>query len=263
MGLVIASVYSIYINSKKNANTSVEVVDLQQNIRVALEAMTADIRMAGFLIPDDDDAVISVPGALTDTDILGLNLATSTGVFARVTGGAGTFAVATDIGVSTGMAEKFRTDQGVRIITPAFPNTATDVTADDVTGVDTGTSVINLTPTAPITVDNRDVMMQINDQDDDAFPVVVRYRLINDPDGEAGMKLLQRSVNSTDDDSYETIATNINSVDLAPLPVAYSELSDITAIGVTISGTTGKTATSETKTRELQTVVKIENNFGG
>ncbi len=218
MGLVITSVYSTFLSTKRNSKASVEIVDLQQNIRVALETMTADIRMAGFLIPDDDNAVNLIPASLSDPInpnnpddpyILSLNLATSTGVYARVVGDFGSVSVKTDIKVAEGMAEKFRTDQGVRIISPTKPDPATDVVAADVESLDTDTDIIKLDSLSVITINNRDIMMRINGQDYIAFPVIVRYRL--------NSEVLQRSVNSTTE--YETIATNISSVNLSAIPL--------------------------------------------
>lgn len=259
MGLVMTSVYSTFLNSNRNAKSSVEIVDLQQNIRVALETMTADIRMAGFLIPNDDNAVNSLPASLSDTNVLSLNLATSTGVYSRVVDDFGTFTSQTDIEVATGMAEKFRTDQGVRIISPIDPDTAFDLVADDVTDLDTAADVIELTPSLAITVNNRDIMMQINEQDDDAFPVIVRYRL--------NAEVLQRSVNSTT--NYETIATNITSVNLSAIPPG-APPEEIKAIRIIVSGKTTINVSSNPsvspngdKNRSLQTVAKIENYFEG
>lgn len=259
LGLVMTPVYSTFLNSKQNAKSSVEIVDLQQNIRVALETMTADIRMAGFLIPDDDNAVNSMPASLSDTNVLSLNLATSTGVYAKVVDDFGTFTSQTDIEVTKGMAEKFRTDQGVRIISPVFPDTATDVDADDVTDLDTGSDVIELTPSLAITINNRDIMMQINEQDDDAFPSIVRYRL--------NSEVLQRSVNSTTD--YETIATNITSIKLSAIPSGAST-EEIKAIRIIVNGKITINVSSNPsaspngdKNRTFQTVAKIENYFEG
>lgn len=260
MGLVMAPVYSTYLNTKRNSKTSVEVVDLQQNIRAALETMTADIRMAGFLIPDDDNPVNSIPASLSDTNVLSLNLATSTGVYTRVVGDFGTFSSQTDIDVADKVAEKFREDQGVRIISPTNTNTENDVPddgvivpADDVTDLDA--NAIRLTPSSPITINNRDIMMQMNGQDDDAFPVIVRYRL--------NSEVLERSVNSTTD--YETIATNITSIDLSAIPPG-APLEEIRAIKIIVSGkiTTQVSSNADSdKNRVIQTVVKIENYFEG
>jgi prepilin-type N-terminal cleavage/methylation domain-containing protein len=253
MGLVMAPVYSTYLNTKRNSKTSVEVVDLQQNIRAALETMTADIRMAGFLIPDDDNPVNSIPASLSDTNVLSLNLATSTGVYTRVVGDFGTFSSQTDIDVADKVAEKFRKDQGVRIISPTNPNTENDVPADDVTDLDA--NAIRLTPSSPITINNRDIMMQMNEQDDDAFPVIVRYRL--------NSEVLERSVNSTTD--YETIATNITSIDLSAIPPG-APLEEIRAIRIIVSGKITTQVSSNAygdKDRAIQTVVKIENYFEG
>jgi len=49
LGLVMASVYSLYGTSQKAASMEDEVVDMQQNLRIAMDSMTRDIRHAGFL----------------------------------------------------------------------------------------------------------------------------------------------------------------------------------------------------------------------
>lgn len=51
MGLVITSVYSLFLNSQRSSITSEEVVDVQQNLRIAYDMMARDIRMAGFAHP--------------------------------------------------------------------------------------------------------------------------------------------------------------------------------------------------------------------
>lgn len=48
MGLVMTSVFSLYLSQQRTANTSDEVIDVQQNLRIAYDMMSRDIRMAGF-----------------------------------------------------------------------------------------------------------------------------------------------------------------------------------------------------------------------
>jgi len=48
MGLVMTSVLGLYLTQQRTANTSDEVIDVQQNLRIAYDMMSRDIRMAGF-----------------------------------------------------------------------------------------------------------------------------------------------------------------------------------------------------------------------
>lgn len=46
---VLAAVYSLYETSRRTANVEENVIDLQQNLRIAMDSITRDVRMAGFL----------------------------------------------------------------------------------------------------------------------------------------------------------------------------------------------------------------------
>jgi len=52
MGLVMTAVYGLFINNQRTSVTSEEVVDVQQNLRVAYDMIARDIRMAGFAHPN-------------------------------------------------------------------------------------------------------------------------------------------------------------------------------------------------------------------
>ena len=47
-GIIVAAIYSAYIIQQKTYYTQGQVVDMQQNIRAALEMMESEIRMAGY-----------------------------------------------------------------------------------------------------------------------------------------------------------------------------------------------------------------------
>jgi len=51
MSLVMVAVYGLFLNSQRNSITSEEVVDVQQNLRIAYDTIARDIRMAGFSHP--------------------------------------------------------------------------------------------------------------------------------------------------------------------------------------------------------------------
>lgn len=53
LGIVMGAIYSLYVTHQRTAYTQEEVVDVQQNLRIAMDSISRDIRMSGFLIPKD------------------------------------------------------------------------------------------------------------------------------------------------------------------------------------------------------------------
>jgi prepilin-type N-terminal cleavage/methylation domain-containing protein len=51
LSLVMMSIYSLYFTHQRTAYTQDEVAEVQQNLRIGIDSITRDIRMAGFLIP--------------------------------------------------------------------------------------------------------------------------------------------------------------------------------------------------------------------
>lgn len=266
MGLVMTAVYSFFIENKKTSATSEEVVDVQQNLRVAIETLANDIRMAGFLIPSDSEPVATTPASLSDTDFLDLNLSTSTGVYARVVSGSVVIAGSSSevISVDSDMAVNFNTTDGLRVITPTSTDNETDLTASEVTAIDTDTDEITITPGANLSIATGDMFLLLKAADADAFPVQVRYRLVDDPNSDdADIHLLQRSVNNladpTNPNPFHTVAGYINSVALTYLPSD----DEVKAIQILITASTDAKKTGSfgagVKTRSLQTVVNVKN----
>jgi type IV pilus assembly protein PilW len=62
-GIVMAAVYSIYIAQQKSYIAQDQVVEMQQNIRAALDLMEREIRMAGYDIGGDTGASITLASA--------------------------------------------------------------------------------------------------------------------------------------------------------------------------------------------------------
>src|SRR5574341_1873842 len=53
LGIVMGAIYSLYVTHQRTAYTQEEEVDVQQNLRIAMDSISRDIRMSGFLIPKD------------------------------------------------------------------------------------------------------------------------------------------------------------------------------------------------------------------
>lgn len=59
LSIVMMAIYSLYLTHQRSAYTQDEVVEVQQNLRIGMESMTRDIRMAGFLSSTTPVTVIS------------------------------------------------------------------------------------------------------------------------------------------------------------------------------------------------------------
>lgn len=130
-GIVMGALYSLYVTHQRSAYTQDEVAEVQQNLRLAMDSITRDIQMAGFLNPFVDDAGTAenrenlplgsvgnntgLP-ATDPSDTMTMNTASAKGIYARITvprAGAGTFAVDSPESV-----DAFRVSDSVRIIRP-------------------------------------------------------------------------------------------------------------------------------------------------
>ncbi|MDD2542043.1 MAG: prepilin-type N-terminal cleavage/methylation domain-containing protein [Desulfuromonadaceae bacterium] len=61
LGIVMGAVYTLFITHQRTAYTSDETVEVQQNLRIAMDAVTKDLRMAGMLV----DFISTTPISLT------------------------------------------------------------------------------------------------------------------------------------------------------------------------------------------------------
>jgi len=96
LSFVMMAVYSLYLTHQRSAYTQEEVVEVQQNLRIGMESMTRDIRMAGFLssLPAVNAYAVSQGPALSSvypyqqvagtSDSITLTTATATGKIARI-----------------------------------------------------------------------------------------------------------------------------------------------------------------------------------
>ena len=79
-GIFIGAVYSLYITHLKTAIAREAVVDVQQNVRIAMDRLTRDVRTAGFLV---------IPGlekAMSNYSTVSIQNASSEGTFVSITG---------------------------------------------------------------------------------------------------------------------------------------------------------------------------------
>lgn len=90
MGVVVGAVYSLYSTHQKTTYTQEETVEVQQNLRIALDMLSRDIHAAGMLV--DYGANINPVQSVTNdsgpngSDGMVLSMASATGRYARIDG---------------------------------------------------------------------------------------------------------------------------------------------------------------------------------
>lgn len=283
MGVVTGAVYTTFLSTQRQAYTQDEVVEAQQNLRAALDFMVKDIRMAQFMAPADETALVTIPAQLLvdsnsdgdyeDTDerpILSLVSATSMHGYARITQAVGS---STTINLAANTEQQFAVGDNVRIFRPV-----------DLTPVTTSCTISSfpadnqVTLSTAVTVNVGDLLVLLPDWPSpdpegvtDSFPLQIDYKLFDDgSSADVNMNQLQRRVMNQDGDTVEDwqlIASNISGLALNYLDDAgntTTDLAQVVAIQITMTARTDATKTANNnfpgpKTRSLSTTVKIHN----
>lgn len=81
-GVVIGAVYSLYLTHMRSAYSHDEVVEVQQNLRIAMDTISRDLKVSGFLVP-----LTTNPFSNCDQTSLQINAASPNGIIARITPG--------------------------------------------------------------------------------------------------------------------------------------------------------------------------------
>ena len=288
MGLVMTSVYSLFISSKRTTNTSEEVVDVQQNLRVATETLVSDVRMAGFLIPSGETAITTAPDVFgidenRDNDLLDagdsgafftMQTSSSMKTYARIVDESFSSPTVT-LELEAGMIGQFETGYKIRVIRPA---TLVDLSGDwTIVGVNEGNNEITVTDAGYVagTIELGDMI--VRKLVGEASPTVINYWLR--PTENAGTNNFE--LMRGDGNSNSVVASNIGldlASNLVTLDLTYlmsdgneldttTDFDQIRAVRVNISAETDNTKTglanySGVKRRTLQTLVKIRNALG-
>ncbi len=280
MGLVVTAVYATFLSTQKQAYTQEAVIEVQQNLRGALDFLVRDIRMARFLIPPGENALVNAPiqmlidandngiydDNLDERPFLTLLSASSIHGYARVIG------ETTDgVIVAPGTIQQFSSGDTVRIFRPVDMVPVTDIYS--VSGIAAGsTSEVLLSgyATGAVAIDDLLVRMPEGAVDDD-FPLQIDYRLLPDSSSsDMNMNQLQRRVRDQDGNTiedFELIAANISDITLSyrdGFGNTTSDLSKIVSVEITMTAQTDATKTGQSsfsgvKGRSLSTTVKIYN----
>jgi prepilin-type N-terminal cleavage/methylation domain-containing protein len=277
LGLVMGSIYSIYLTNMKSAYSQEEVVEVQQNLRIAMDSITKDIRMAGMLVPSSTPPITT--GSANATSI-SLNTASARGIYARIDA-APTITAGDTVTCQVESPETvdvFTANPGkaVRIFRPvdcSQPFT----TAYLVTSTNRATPSLTLQRTsgsfAGGEVIKRGDMIAMTE--DVAYePNTIVYAVVAGGTDVSGVicpqnqQCIVRNANGTGViTTGEIIASNISSLNFAYILDDYTEatttadLDKVRAVRVTITGQTAATAllSGGSKARQLTSIVKIHN----
>lgn len=247
MGLVVASIYALYSGTQKTAITSEEVVEVQQNLRFALDQMSSDIRLAGFLVPSGTTPFAATPPAINVTDDLVINTSMTSRRYARIE----SFSEAdlTMTVASSEMVDLFDVDDTFFIIRP---HTYQELSSGKIASKNRLNRTLVLKALLPLT----GIEYFPGDVIVPASTVAVSYRLIADPNGGDNVFLLVREVDGAD----AVVAGKISEVVFDYIP----NEDDVVAVRVRIEGQTDATMTGQQnfsgiKTRALESVVRLRN----
>ncbi len=253
-GIFAGAVYSLYIAHMKTVISREEVLDVQQNVRIAMDRLTRDLRMAGFL------ASQPVELAMLNYSTIGIQTASSdaTYVSIREVLQDDKFAVVPPAALDSYTA-------GLDTVTIVRPSTKSQLGGVfSVLSSSSSSGRMSISPAAP--ADN----LRVGDMvcKASAYPELIRYR-IDRADAANGCDKLPCLMRNS-----EIIAQGISSLRFDyfldganDAPVADTDLSSlldndlrrITAIRVMVTGQTKPGSDGTVKSRELTSLIKLRN----
>ncbi len=290
LGLVTMALYSLYTTHQRSAYVQDEVVEVQQNLRIAMDKITNDVRMAGLFIPSPATATFNAfpvqatgdAAGVANSDTLTLNAESSFHIFATITLSATpVFNVA-----YTDSVDAFNSGDTVRIIRTSSKEQVGGVCTYKVTGTQRIPPQITLGPdttscnSAPAGIFlANDVIVRV--ESNGIYPVTITYCLGSQA-GVAGCGgaiatcpsgdlCLMRILNiGTANQVSQLIAQNMSGLQISylmNLPFSVAEASSLVnpvdvlkmrAVRVTLFGRTVKTtglSDNTAKQRQLESVI--------
>lgn len=262
-GIFMGAVYSLYIAHMKTAFNREEVVDVQQNVRIAMDQLTRDIRMAGFLVSapvteglGNYSTNISIQTATTESTFVAINSVIQNDRFSV-----------------TPPAVLDRIKSGVDQVSIVRPSTKAQIGGIfSVLSSSSASGRMTITPAAPAD------SLRVGDMVCKAtiYPDKIQYR-VDRTDVLQGCNkspCLQRRTDTVG--NWEVIAQGIDKIRFEYIifdgtsstptidPNSFTTVDNarrVTSIRVTVTGQTSRKASTEDtlKTRELSTLIKLRN----
>jgi Tfp pilus assembly protein PilW len=288
-GVVVGAINTLYVSHQRSATVEGEVVDVQQNLRIAMEQMTRDISMAGFLVTGTNPVAAVVNNASPTADSLTLNTAAESLVASTIDSAAGEVTLAAgdllDLPVRTagGSVGGFEgADEGVSKVRIAnyrgqaltagttFTVIQVNPTADPCGAIAAPCLQLSADAAATGFIERGDTIVKTSVPGGaEGFPHTVQYSVAVCPAPLAGNCLIRTTTPATAGGA-QVVATNVSDLQVRYLlggttevdaPTA-AQMSAIRAVRITISGQVVDTAAAaggNLKTRTLMSLVAIRN----
>ena len=130
--IVMGAVFSLYNTHLKNAYKQDENLDVQQSLRLAMDTISRDIKMAGMLVPITATPLFSSTTSYSNySSSITMNVSSPDGIYARITTGKATGAFAnltthvdSPQAVDAFLSTSYKTTDRIRVISP-FNNSLT------------------------------------------------------------------------------------------------------------------------------------------
>jgi Tfp pilus assembly protein PilW len=296
MGLVMAAVSTLYVSHQRAATVEAEVVDVQQNLRLAMDLIGQDVSMAGFLMTNPLTPISAAVngGGPNGSDSLTINTASESRVAAAVSQGIPSVALALNdtlnvqVVASGGSVGGFENAVDANLVTPAKVRVVSY--QNEPLGAGTTFTVLSVNPTAGMcgavaapcislradaatngAINAGDLVVKTGTTapGTEGFPHAVQYSLAACPAPTPGFCLM-RTIVPPVGGNQTVVATNVTDLQFRYLlttntevdaPTA-AELALIRAVRVTLTGqivATAAAAGGATKTRSLMSVIAIRN----
>lgn len=275
LGAITAAILSLYSTQNRVTNIEADVVDVQQNLRMAMESLTKDIRMAGFALTAGSGNPVGSAGDNTGpggSDTIQINTSSASGAVARIDADL-TADVASGtpltLAVPAAGVGQFTAGDAVRVINPGDKSQPAE-TVFTVSAVDAAANTVTVLPeTSTGIADFKRGFIIV--KTGLSFPNTVQYCLgpatgcapsVVCPAGNC----LMRIVNGSSDEG-SIVASNISQLQLSYVldsgstVTAPSDLSEIRDVIITVSGQTEATVnlSGAPKAREMTASAKLRN----
>jgi len=299
IGVVVSAIYSLYLTTLKYGNKQSDITEVQQNLRIAMDSIAGDLRLAGVLVPVTAGPFTA--GVLgTYSTSLTINSASPDGVFARITIAKSSSAyanfsaaVASEVPSGTNPTNTSRTDTDVfksgdqvRIVRPVDNSQPfVNYTCLVVSSLNTARPSVTMTRpggaafAAGVNINSGDMIAKeagTHAYDTILYSLVTNASNSNCPaalPNTPTIQCLERSINGKK--PGDIIATNISSMRFsyidntashnetnAPATLPFT-IPNILAVRVTLqagtSATVNTAAGEKSSVRQLSTVVKLRN----
>ena len=268
LGIALTSMSSLYLGMQRTSSNQEEVVDIQQSLRVALDSMSKDIKMAGLLIP------VANSGVTAGSDATTLNIATASTYYtfarlgANVDVAAGTTSAVVFPVAEAGMADRFKAGDKVRVIRPQSGDQPANQDLEVVSTFHGDADYPTNPAAAPPTITLKDFPAT----EAQYFPGDIIARVtggVGTPDPSTVTWTLDGTnlVRNADAQGNDVMAENVTQLEFdyqlndgteTSTPAA-SDLTKIEAIRVTVTADTTHQLDGQTRKRSLVSLVRLRN----